>query len=69
MGDDYGWLAVRMDVDRFVKDKNLELNMFGVYYNWFSGSDRYIDSRSNSCPAVSIILKTFFEVRDVAGNA
>jgi len=35
MGDDYGWLAVRMDVDRFVKDYKLELNMFGVYYNWF----------------------------------
>lgn len=35
MGDDYGWLAVRLDVDRFVKDKNLKLNMFGVYYNWY----------------------------------
>merc|ERR1712232_136347 len=35
MGDDYGWLAVRLDVDRFVKDKGLKLNMFGVYYNWF----------------------------------
>merc|ERR550537_466050 len=35
MGDDYGWMAVRMDVDRFVKDKGLQLNMFGVYYNWF----------------------------------
>lgn len=35
MGDDYGWLAVRMDVDRFVKDNGLTLVMFGVYYNWF----------------------------------
>jgi cephalosporin hydroxylase len=35
MGDDYGWMAVRVDVDRFVKDKGLTLNMFGVYYNWF----------------------------------
>lgn len=35
MGDDYGWLAVRTDVDRFVKDKKLKLNMFGVYYNWW----------------------------------
>merc|ERR1719162_382559 len=35
MGDDYGWQAVRLDVDRFIKDKGLTLNMFGVYYNWF----------------------------------
>lgn len=35
MGDDYGWPAVKVDVDRFVQDKRLELNMFGVYYNWF----------------------------------
>jgi len=35
MGDDYGWEAVRLDVDRFIKDKNLKLNMFGVYMNWF----------------------------------
>lgn len=35
MGDDYGWAAVRIDVDRFIKDKQLKLNMFGVYYNWF----------------------------------
>ena len=35
MGDDYGWPAVRQDVDRFVADKGLKLEMFGVYYNWF----------------------------------
>eukprot|EP00401_Gymnodinium_catenatum_P077468 CAMPEP_0117482412 /NCGR_PEP_ID=MMETSP0784-20121206/13404_1 /TAXON_ID=39447 /ORGANISM="" /LENGTH=335 /DNA_ID=CAMNT_0005276903 /DNA_START=138 /DNA_END=1145 /DNA_ORIENTATION=+ len=35
MGDDYGWRSVKLDVDRFVRDKGLQLNMFGVYYNWF----------------------------------
>eukprot|EP00397_Hematodinium_sp_SG-2012_P055445 GEMP01067683.1.p1 GENE.GEMP01067683.1~~GEMP01067683.1.p1 ORF type:complete len:335 (+),score=56.52 GEMP01067683.1:109-1113(+) len=35
MGDDYGWLAVKNDVDRFVADRNLKLNFFGVFYNWW----------------------------------
>jgi len=42
MGDDYGWAAVRIDVDRFVKDKNLKLTMFGVYYNWFIKKSKLI---------------------------
>jgi len=35
MGDDYGWLAVKTDVDRWLKDYGLQITMFGVYYNWF----------------------------------
>mmetsp|Transcript_59680 Transcript_59680/g.129253 ORF Transcript_59680/g.129253 Transcript_59680/m.129253 type:complete len:309 (+) Transcript_59680:91-1017(+) len=35
MGDDYGWTAVQMDVNRFVKDKGLKLNFFGVFTNWW----------------------------------
>eukprot|EP00928_Gymnodinium_smaydae_P000047 TRINITY_DN1001_c1_g4_i1.p1 TRINITY_DN1001_c1_g4~~TRINITY_DN1001_c1_g4_i1.p1 ORF type:complete len:371 (+),score=74.91 TRINITY_DN1001_c1_g4_i1:119-1231(+) len=35
MGDDYGWQAVRLDVDRFVADLHLELHMFGVAENWY----------------------------------
>jgi len=35
MGDDYGWAGVKHDVDRFVADRDLKLNMFGVHYNWW----------------------------------
>merc|ERR1712217_805996 len=35
MGDGYGEQAVRLDVDRFVSEKGLALNMFGVPSTWF----------------------------------
>merc|ERR1712093_301533 len=35
MGDGYSLKAVKLDLDRFVKDNNLRLELFGVFNNWY----------------------------------
>jgi cephalosporin hydroxylase len=35
MGDGYSLKAVKLDLDRFVRDNNLKLQTFGVFYTWY----------------------------------
>ena len=35
MGDGYSLKAVKLDLDRFVRDNNLKLHTFGVFYTWY----------------------------------
>merc|ERR1711862_11454 len=35
MGDDYNWPGVTADVNKFCKDRNLEVKLFGYRQNWY----------------------------------